>query len=83
MNRLLTTNMITLCPIQPILFATMVAKSFDLKSFRQYHCQNGHDTKKCYSLKHKVQDLIDSNALSIDNIVGSGNKFVSPLNQNI
>ena len=79
MNRFLTTNMITLPPIFPLLLATMVAKSFDLKAF-SYHRQNGHDTKKCYSLKHIFWDLIDYNALSIDNFDGNGNKFVSPPN---
>ena len=61
----------------------MTSKAFYLKAFFQYHHHNGHDTKKFYSLKRKVQDLIDSNALSIDNFDGNRNKFVSPPNQNL
>lgn len=61
----------------------IASKYLDQNDFCQYHRQNGHDTKKCYSLKHKTQDLIDSNALSIDNLDGSGNKFVSPPSQNL
>lgn len=83
MNKLLTANMITLPPILPLLPTTMASKSFDPKAFCQYHCQNGHDTKNYYSLKHKVQDLINSNALSVDNFDGTGNKYVSPPNQHL
>ena len=60
----------------------MTSKSFNLKSFCQYHRENGYDNKKCYSLKNKVQDLIDSNDLSIDNLDGSENKYVLPYNKN-
>ena len=83
MNRLLTATMITLPHIQPLLLATIEARSFDPKDFCQCHHQNGHDTQKCYSLKYKVQDLIDSNALFVDDFDGSGNKYVSPPNQNL
>ena len=82
MSRLLTNNMITLPPIQPLLPTMLASKSFDSKDLCQYHHQNGHDTKKCYSLKYRVQDLIDSDALYVDNFDGSVNKFVSPPNQN-
>ena len=82
MNIFLTANMITLPPIQPLLPTTMASRSFDPKAFCQYHHQNGHDIEKFYSLKHKVQDLINSNALSIDNFDGSRNKKNSSPNQN-
>ena len=61
----------------------MEAKSFDPKAFCQYHHQNGHDTEKCYSLKHKVWDLIDSNPLFVHTFDCSRNKYVSPPNQNL
>ena len=54
MNRLLNSNMTTLPPIQLLLPTIMASKSFDFKAFCQYYYQNGHDTEKCYSLKHKV-----------------------------
>ena len=75
--------MINFSPIQPLLLATIVAKSYDRKDFCQYHHQNGHDIEKCCSLKYKVEDLIDCKALSVDNFDGSGKKYVSPPNQNL
>ena len=44
MNRLLISNMINFPPIQPLLLATIEARSFDPKDFCQCHHQNGHDT---------------------------------------
>ena len=82
MNMLSTANLITLPPSQPLLLSIMATKSFDLKVFYQYHFQNGHDIEKCYSLKYKAQDLINSNSLYIDNFDGSGNKYFFPPNQN-
>lgn len=61
----------------------MAFESFDSKAFCQYHCQPSHDTKRCYSLKNTIQDLIDSNALSIDAYDSSGNKSIEPPNQNL
>ena len=73
--------MITLPPIKKIDPAKMNSPYFDNKSFCQFHHQLGHDIEKCFSLKGKIQDLIDNNTIS--GVNGKGNKSIAPPNQNL
>jgi len=36
------------------------SKKWDANQYCLYHRGNGHDTENCFRLKHKIQDLIDS-----------------------
>lgn len=81
---LINTRIPKLHPIHPIdtrkpsLFE--LPKSFDSIIFCQYHHQPSHDIRKCHALKNDIQDLIDSNAISIDVEVNSMNKYVASPN---
>lgn len=70
-------------PIYPIDTSNPFPPPFDPKSYCQYHCQDSHDTEKCYRLKHAFQDFIDSNTIVVDGVNDKGNKFVAPPNQNL
>ena len=83
MNKLLERNVITLPPIKQIDLVKMNSPYFDNKSFCQFHRQPGHDTKKCFVLKGKIQDLIDNNAISVTGVNDKGNKSIAPPNQNL
>lgn len=83
MLRLSNTNMMKLPPIKPIYTSKPFPSSFDHKSFFQYHYQIIHDTERCYKLKHFIQDLIDSNIITMDGVKDKGNKSATPANQNL
>ncbi|GLJ39441.1 hypothetical protein SUGI_0805560 [Cryptomeria japonica] len=83
MNKLLERNVLTLPPIEKIDPAKINSLYFDNKSFCQFHRQPGHDTEKCFSLKGKIQDLIDNNTISVSGVNDKGNTSVAPPNQNL
>lgn len=53
---------------QPVL--THIPRSHNPDVWCAYYIDSpGHDTKSCWRLKHRVLDLIDSNAIAIDSLV--------------
>lgn len=77
--RLKNDNVLQLPPIKPIDPSQSLENSFDHKAFCPYHCQDNHDIEKCYRLRHKTQDLIDSNTIYVEGVNDKVNKFVAPL----
>lgn len=83
MLRLINANVMKLSPINPIDTSKPLPTTFDPKAFCQYHRQARHDTEKYYQLKHAIQDLVDSNTITVEGVNDKGNKSVSPPNQNV
>ncbi|GLJ19066.1 hypothetical protein SUGI_0342280 [Cryptomeria japonica] len=83
MNKLLEQNVLTLPPIRQIDPAKITSPYFDNKAFCHFHRQPGHDTEKCFSLKGKIQDLIDNNTIFVSRVNDKGNTSVAPPNQNL
>ena len=83
MTKLIHSGILKLPPVCPIDTSEPMPKSFDTNGFFQYYYQPGHDTQRFCELKNVIQDLIDSNGISIDVEVNSMNKSVSRANQNL
>lgn len=76
-SKLINDNIIKHPPIVPKNTIKPMPKLFD-----QYHCQPEPETQNNYALKNVIQDLIDSNAISIDVEVNSTNKSLEYPNKN-
>ncbi|XP_015167184.1 uncharacterized protein [Solanum tuberosum] len=45
-----------------------------------YHSNSvGHDTEDCVNLKHKIQDLIDQNVVSLQTVAPNVNRYIHPV----
>lgn len=83
MLKLINSSVMKHHPIKPMDSSKPLLASFDPKAFFQYHRQVDHYSKKYYKLKHVIQDLIDSNTITMESVNDKGNKFVPPPNQNL
>ena len=50
-------------PLDPRLVPNPLPVRFDVSKRCVYHQDLGHDTNKCYSLHHAIQDLIDTKVI--------------------
>ena len=50
-------------PLDPRLVPNPLPARFDVSKKCVYHQGLGHDTNKCYSLHHAIQDLIDTKVI--------------------
>jgi len=66
LKKILDHNIITLPEIRPDEMQNKNGKWYRENEFCNYHRQRGHDTNKCHSLKHVVQDLIDEGKLQVE-----------------
>lgn len=82
MLHLLEKNLISLPPIRAPDSTKPLPPNYRPNSYCHFYRQNGHDIEHCKHLKHLVQDLIDSNHISIGGVNDQWNKFVAPPNQN-
>lgn len=83
MTQLLQKDVLNLPPIKPIDISKPFPPYHDPKAFCKYHHQPDHDTEKYYSLRSRIQDLIDNNTISIAGVNDIGKKYVAPPNQNL
>src|SRR4051812_9597103 len=65
LQQLLNQNLITLLP--PYSFPTNPTPGYKYHARCAYHSNSlGHDTKDCWQLKHKIQDLIDEKIIDFN-----------------
>lgn len=54
---------------------------YNENEFYHFQCQKGHDTNRCKTLQHKIQNLIDQGKLEVDNPLAIPNQTFGPLPQ--
>ena len=71
-----------------IIFECLDAKNnrcYNENEFFHFHYQKGHDTNRCRTLQHKIQNLIDQGKLDVDNPLAIPNQnlgiYQNPLPQ--
>ena len=74
LKKLCDNGMITLPDIKPENPNAKGSKWYKENEFCAYHRQKGHNTNKCRTLQHKIQDLIDSRKIDVDNPVVPSNQ---------
>ena len=74
MKKILDHNLITLPELWPDEMQNKNTKCYKENEFCAYHRQKGHNTNKCWTLQHKIQDLIDSRKIDVDNPVVPSNQ---------
>jgi len=52
-------------PLNPKLFLNPLCAKFDVSKRCAYHQGLGHDTDRCYNLRHGIQDLIDTKVIAL------------------
>ncbi|KAF5934569.1 hypothetical protein HYC85_030740 [Camellia sinensis] len=51
-------------PLEPRPLTNPLPPSYDPAKYCAYHQQHGHDTDRCYRLRHEIQDLIDKQVIA-------------------
>ncbi|KAF5933094.1 hypothetical protein HYC85_029265 [Camellia sinensis] len=51
-------------PLEPKPLPNPLPPSYDPAKYCAYHQQHGHDTDRCYRLRHEIQDLIDKQVIA-------------------
>lgn len=75
MSKLIDENVFKLPPIKPIDTSKPLPSCHDTEAFFQFHRQPSHDNEN-YTLRSRIQDFIDSNAISV---AGVNDKGTNPL----
>ena len=52
-------------PLDPKLVPNPLCAKFDMSKRCAYHQGLGHDTDRCYNLRHAIQDLIDTKMIAL------------------
>ncbi|KAF5932738.1 hypothetical protein HYC85_028909 [Camellia sinensis] len=51
-------------PLEPKPLPNPLPPSYDPSKYCAYHQQHGHDTDRCFRLRHEIQDLIDKQVIA-------------------